>query len=168
MSNLILYAGVAVCVLLLGAVFFGAPYVPTRKKDIKGLFERRVITADDVVTDLGSGDGVLLVEAGKRGIRSYGVELSPILVLVSWLRLRKYRRLAQVRLGNYWHTPLPDDTTVVFVFLADKYMQKLRLYLETESRRLHRPLLLVSYGFELPGYTPLQTERAMLVYKIKP
>lgn len=166
MTDAWIYVGIIVMLLFLGAVFFGAPYVPTRQKDVQKLF--KLIGERDVLVDLGSGDGRLVRAAAAHGIKAYGVELSPILALLSWLSLGEARKKASIRWGNYWRMELPDDTTTVFVFLADKYMQKLRVYLEAESLRLDRELTLVSYGFELPGYQPVQTENALLVYQIKP
>lgn len=166
MNDWWIYVGIALVMLLLGAVFFGAPYVPTRKRDVEELF--KIVTQDDVLVDLGSGDGRLVRAAAERGIRAYGFELSPILALISWLNVRAVRTLATIRLGNYWRMRLPSDTTVVFVFLAGAYMETLRSYLRAEATRLDRTLTLVSYGFELPGYTPTQKQGALLVYRIKP
>jgi hypothetical protein len=36
--------------------------------------------------DLGSGDGVIAVEAARRGMQASGVELNPVLVGVSWIQ----------------------------------------------------------------------------------
>lgn len=166
MSDVWVYIGVIVVVLLLGAVFFGAPYVPTRQKDVEKLF--KIIKKKDVLVDLGSGDGRLVRTAVAHGTKAYGVELSPILALISWLSLGDAGKKASIRWGNYWRMSLPADTTVVFVFLAEPYMEKLRVYLEEESLRLDRVLTLVSYGFELPGYKPVRTEGALLVYQVKP
>lgn len=166
MSNLWVSIGVVVILLLLGAVFFGAPYVPTRRRDIEKFFS--LVKKRDVIMDLGSGDGRLVKMAAEKGMKAYGVELSPLLALVSWLSLGRARERARISWGNYWRKDLPADTTVVFVFLADAYMQKLRVYLETQALLLNRPLTLISYGFELPGYTVSRHEGALLVYQIRP
>lgn len=161
-----LYLGVGLVLLVIGTVFFGAPYVPTRKKDTARAIT--LLRQGDVFVDLGSGDGRLVRAAAAAGHRAYGVELSPIIALISWWVIRPVRGRAHITIGNYWRKNLPDDTTVVFVFLAETYMRKLRGYLEKEARRLRRPLRLISYGFELPGYEPIQTDRALLVYEIQP
>lgn len=152
--------------LVLGTVFFGAPYVPTRKKDTEKAVE--LLRTGDVLVDLGSGDGRLVKQAARKGFRAYGIELSPIIALISIAVMWPVRKRAKIMLGNYWHKKLPNDTTVIFVFLADTYMQKLRGYLEKEARRLGRPLRLISYGFELPGYEPVHNDRALHVYEIHP
>ncbi len=166
MGDIWVYIGVVVVLLVLGAVFFGAPYVPTRQRDVERLM--KYISKRDVLVDLGSGDGRLVRTAAEQGVKAYGVELSPVLAFIGWLSLGSVRRKASIRWGNYWRMELPDDTTVVFVFLAEPYMEKLRLYLEAEALRLDRMLTLVSYGFELPGYRPIKTDGALLVYRIKP
>lgn len=166
MNTIWLSIGVALVLLVLGAVFFGAPYVPTRKRDVEEAL--KLISKGDVLVDLGSGDGRLVKAAAEQGIRAQGIELSPILALIGWVRTRHVRRHARICIGNYWRMRIPDDTTVVFVFLADAYMRKLRDYLEAEAARLGRTLTLISYGFELPGYVPVRTKGALLVYAIKP
>jgi hypothetical protein len=54
-------------------------------------------------------------------------------------------------LGNFWVKDFPKDTEVVYVFLLDKYMPKLNLKMEDESKRLNKNLSLISYIFEVPG-----------------
>src|SRR5207245_1789860 len=41
------------------------------------------VTPDDVVVDLGSGDGVIVIGAAKRGSRAHGIEYNPDLVDLS-------------------------------------------------------------------------------------
>ena len=51
--------GVILAVFLL-TVFFGAPYVPTHKKELIKLFEKLKLSKNDILADIGSGDGVVL------------------------------------------------------------------------------------------------------------
>lgn len=160
--------GFLLAILTLGVVFFGAPYVPTRARDLEKLFQAAKLTKKDVFVDLGSGDGRLVLAAAERGIKSIGLELNPLLVLLTMWRIRRVRKLASVHYKNYWRYKLPDDTTTIFVFLAKPFMERLKTYLEHEAKRLGKPLKLVSYGFELPGYTPIAEQDAILIYEIKP
>ncbi|HEU4716091.1 MAG TPA: hypothetical protein VFS14_04660, partial [Candidatus Saccharimonadales bacterium] len=61
-------------VLLFGFVVFrGAPYVPSHKKDVAIAFEELYeVGKNDVVVDVGSGDGIILRMAAKRGARAVG------------------------------------------------------------------------------------------------
>lgn len=148
--------------------FIGAPYVPTRRQDVERLFDLLPIGAGERLVDLGSGDGRLQLAAARRGIASTGYELSAPLVLVSLWRLRRWRSLADVRFANFWKEPLPADTSVVFTFLATKFMAKLERHMQAEAIRLNKPLLLVSYACRIEGRETVQEDRALLVYRFTP
>lgn len=156
---------------LLGAsflliVFRGAPFVPTRSRDIEDLFLLHRFKKGDVLVDLGSGDGRVLAEASKRGISSVGYELNPFLVWYSRLKLRD-TPLAAVKFEDFWTTKLPKETAVVFVFLAGPFMAKLDRKLTSEADRLGHDLLLVSYGMKIPGKTPETQRGGFLTYRYK-
>src|SRR5215212_1788285 len=56
-------------------------YVPTSNAVIDAMFKLAAVTADDVVYDLGSGDGRIVIAAARKlGARGVGVELDPALV----------------------------------------------------------------------------------------
>ncbi len=154
-------------VLVAGVVFVGAPYVPTHRASVGKLFDL-VEFNDGRLVDLGAGDGRLLKAAAERGIKATGYELSPIIWAAAWWNLRSCRKLADIQLKNYWNIKLPDDTTVVFTFLASRFMGRLEAYLSQEAKRLGRPLTLVSYGFRLDGQKTVKESGALLVYIIKP
>jgi hypothetical protein len=158
---------VGLVVLCFGLVVFrGAPYVPTHPKLVEAAL--RMAPPKGTLVDLGSGDGTMLVAAARRGRASIGIELNPLLVALTWYRLRRYRELATVRLGDFWRIRLPDDTAVIFVFLAGPFMDKLSRYVQREADRLGREISLISYGFELPGLLAARKEGAMTLYKIAP
>ena len=148
-------------------VFRGAPYVPTRARDLDDLFSLYKFKKRDVLVDLGSGDGRVLVAAARRGIRSVGYELNPFLVISSWLQLRKYRTVATVRFADFWTTPLPKETAVVFVFLAGPFMKRLDTKLSREAQRLGHDIVLISYGVKMPGHAPEKTKGGFLVYRFE-
>lgn len=162
--ELLFYCVGAVAVLFGFAVFFGAPYVPTLKGQIHYIFSLYHFTDNDVFVDIGSGDGALLRAAAKKGIRSIGYEINPVLWAISTLLNRPYRQ-ASVRLGNFWTEELPSETTVIYVFLNQRYMKKLKQKLEYHVRRTKKPLHLISFGFYLPGMKALKHEGAMYLYR---
>ena len=73
--------GIILAVFLL-TVFFGAPYVPTHKKELIKLFEKLKLSKNDILADIGSGDGVVLKTASNFGAKSIGFEINPFLVLI--------------------------------------------------------------------------------------
>jgi len=57
------------------------PYVPTPAKVVDAMLDLAEIKPADVLVDLGSGDGRIVIAAAKRfGIRATGVEIDPELV----------------------------------------------------------------------------------------
>ena len=139
---------------LLGASFLlivlrGAPYVPTHERDLDKLFSLYQFRKNDVLIDLGSGDGRVLAAAACRGVRAIGYELNPFLYWYSKVKLHG-TKLAEVRLEDFWTSELPDETAVVFVFLAGPFMAKLDRKLTKEAERLGHDVLLVSYGMKVP------------------
>lgn len=162
--------------VILGIVFFatfmmivfrGAPYVPTKATDVEALFTLLKLKPEDVIVDLGSGDGRLLLAAAKHGVHAVGYELNPFLVAVSWVRLRQYRSHVQVRWRDFWITSLPKRTKVVFVFLGTPYMKKLDRYLRRQTETLGHDIQLVSYGVPVPGRQPDQKHGGLLIYTYK-
>lgn len=148
-------------------VFRGAPFVPTRSRDLEDLFSLYRFKKGDILVDLGSGDGRVLAEASRRGIVSVGYELNPFLVWYSRLKLRS-TPLTKVKFEDFWTAKLPKETVVVFVFLAGPFMVKLDRKLSREADRLGHDLLLVSYGVKMPGRTPETQQGGFLTYRYEP
>lgn len=149
-------------------VFVGAPYVPTKVADLQLILSAARLKKGELIVDLGSGDGRLLVEAARAGYRAKGFELNPFLVLLTWWRLRHYRKATSVSMADFWLTPLPADTKAVFVFLAAPFMNRLEKKLEGEVKRLGHEITLISYGFKLKGREPQRVDGPLVVYSFKP
>src|SRR6266850_5395190 len=58
-------------------------WVPMAKERIEKMLDLAKMTPADFVVDLGSGDGVTVIAAAKRGARAMGVEFNPDLVAFS-------------------------------------------------------------------------------------
>ena len=59
------------------------PWVPTPDVLVDKMLEMAAVTPDDVVIDLGSGDGRTVIAAARLGARAVGVELEENLVAIS-------------------------------------------------------------------------------------
>lgn len=158
---------VAILVLIFGfVVVFGAPYVPSLRKEVRGAFvELYPLTKQDTVVDLGSGDGSVLLEASKREAVCIGIELNPLLVLISRLRIGKY---GHVMLGNMWALELPAGTTLVYAFTVSRDTKRLTHYMQKEANRLNKSLVLMTFGAGLPKQTPVKVLKAHSLYEFMP
>ncbi|MES2876257.1 MAG: hypothetical protein V4678_02180 [Patescibacteria group bacterium] len=158
---------IAGLVLAFGFVaFFGAPYVPSLRGELRRAFKDLYdVGPDDVVVDLGSGDGQVLAEAVRRGANGYGYELNPLLVLASKLRLRSK---ATIRLADMWSVTLPPETTLVYVFSVTRDSKKLGNYLQKQADLRGRSFTVMTFGSHLKEFTPVKDLRAHTLYEIQP
>jgi hypothetical protein len=159
----------AAIVFLFGFVVFrGAPYVPSKKADIKRAFDELYpIGKRDLVVDIGSGDGVVLRQAAIRGAGAVGYELNPLLVLISrWLSRNQPE--VRVYLADFWKAQLPARTTVVYTFGESRDIKKMAHKIAGEAKRLKKPLMFISYGFEVPGLVPVKKVGAHYLYHFDP
>lgn len=145
-------------------VFRGAPYVPSRKRELAVAFDELYSLSDkDVLVDIGSGDGIVLREAARRGAKAIGYELNPALVLISRL-LSRNNHLISTRLADFWMVHLPPETTVVYVFGESRDITKMAKKVEQEAVRLGKTLAFISYGFSIPGKKPVKKVGAYYLY----
>lgn len=143
-------------------LLFGAPYLPTRKKTAELALDMLTLKPGQKLVDLGSGDGAVLIAAAQRGIYATGYELNPLVFAVSYLRCLPYRKYITVRMADFWKQPIPKNTNAVFVFLLDKYMEKLDQKLATELDSGSR---VVSYTFKIPGKKIAAEKQALHLYQ---
>src|SRR5512134_1710217 len=58
-------------------------WVPTSQALVDKMLDLAKVTANDIVYDLGSGDGRTVITAAKRGARAFGIEYNPDMVELS-------------------------------------------------------------------------------------
>ncbi len=164
--TIVLWAiGVIVLIFCLTA-FTGAPYLPSHRRDVRRIFrEGRRLTSDDIVLDIGAGDGVVLVEAAKLGAKAIGYEINPILVLVARWRTRKYRDKVQVIWANAWRRKPLERITVMYAFGDGRDIGKMYKLAERQAQAQKSPLSFVSYAFSVPEKTGVVCEPYM-VYEV--
>jgi SAM-dependent methyltransferase len=116
------------------------------------------VTADDVVYDLGSGDGRILIAAARdRGARGVGFEIDPALVAESTERARRLGLADRLsfRQQDLFEADL-RPATVVTLYLSPDLNRRLRPKLLQELRPGAR---IVSHNFDMGDWAPAQTLR---------
>lgn len=155
---------IAACVYLC-TFFFGPPFLPTPMPIIKDLIQIANISKKDVVIDLGSGDGRMLICAARHGAIAKGWEINPFLVFWTRLAARHYRvgKRVTVSLQNYHQADL-SDATVVFLYNLSPHMLKLEKKLQKD---LQKGTKIISYKFKFPTLEPIETPKpGIFIYTI--
>ena len=104
------------------------------------------------VADLGAGLGGPLAFLAKHraGVRFTGIEASPVIWLLAWLRTRPNRSNCRMRFGSLWSTQL-GEYRVVYAFLSPAPMRELW----AKAQREMKPgSILISNTFDIPGAVP--------------
>jgi 16S rRNA A1518/A1519 N6-dimethyltransferase RsmA/KsgA/DIM1 with predicted DNA glycosylase/AP lyase activity len=153
--------GILVFFLFTFVIIFGAPFLPTLKKQVKPAIDLIDLKPGQTLLELGSGDGRVLIAAAEAGLNAVGYELNPLLVIYSWLRTRKYRRQIKIVWGNYWKKTWPDADGI-FVFLLNPYMDKLNTKI---IQNYKKPIKLVSHAFKLPNREEDMEKHGLFLYK---
>ncbi len=153
----------AVVVGLGFVVFFGPPYVPTLRRNMDAALDLLDLKPGQTMLELGSGDGRVLVAAAKRGIKVVGIELSPLLVAVSWFRTRRYRKNVKIIWGNYFLVTWPPADGI-FTFMIPRQMAKLGQHIEQWHKK---PVRVVSFAFAIPGKRHAAEHGGVFLYEYK-
>ena len=133
-------------------------YEPTPMPIVRALLELADVGPQDVVYDLGSGDGRIPIAAAKEfGARGVGIEIDPALVTRAQANAREagVEDKVEFRHGDMYAADV-RSATVVTLFLHPgpnlKLREKLRSDLPAGSR-------IVSYVWDMGGWTPADSRR---------
>ncbi|MFX0056527.1 MAG: SAM-dependent methyltransferase [Promethearchaeota archaeon] len=134
----------------------GAPWVPTPRKKARTMLELAEVGPQDIVYDIGSGDGRIVTMAAKEfGAKSVGIEMDPLRVLWSRISIRRQglTPTSKILRENFFKSNI-EDATVVTVYQGVEVNKKLK---EKFSRELRPGTRVVSYRFRFKGWTPVRT-----------
>ena len=135
----------------------GAGWEPTSRKKVRKMLEMCGAGPSDVINDLGSGDGRIVVEAARRyHAKAVGIEADPFRALFSQLIISLLHLEGRARIiwGNFFHVDL-SEATIVTLFLSQGTNRRLEPKLATELKPAAR---IVSYEWTFDGWTPTATD----------
>lgn len=137
------------------------PYVQTPNRVVHEMLALAAVRADDVVYDLGAGDGRIVIAAARwRGARGVGIEIDPDLVRQARRDAERAGVADRVRFeaADLFAAPL-GDATVVTLYLSPELNARLRPRLLAE---LPPGARIVSHQFPMADWPPAQTVRLTL------
>jgi tRNA A58 N-methylase Trm61 len=136
-------------------------FVPTREAVATAMMKLAGVTANDVVYDLGCGDGALVIAAARLGARAVGVDIDPQRIKEATENVRAagvQDRVTLIR-GDIFDPALEiGEASVVTLYLLQSLNEKLMPRLKDE---LGPGTRIVSHAFSMGGSWPAdQTETA--------
>jgi SAM-dependent methyltransferase len=132
------------------------PYVPTPWPIVDELLKLADINSNDIVYDLGSGDGRLVITAAKRyGARGVGIEIDTKLVALATSGAQREGVGARVKFvqGDLFESSY-KDATVVTLYLLPRFVTRLVPRFREELRPGTR---IVSHDYPLTPWPPDKT-----------
>jgi hypothetical protein len=102
-------------------------WVPSPQQTVDKMLELTKITPNDFLIDLGSGDGVTVITAAKRGTRAHGIEYNPDMVELARQRAKEagVSDRATFERGDIFASDF-SKATVITLFLLPDLNLKLR------------------------------------------
>lgn len=134
-------------------IFLDVPYVPTDNKLVDAIIDLAEITNEDVVYDLGCGDGRIVIQAAlNRGAKGVGIDIDPLRIEEARENARACGLQADVRFTE--EDLLSADfsqASVVTLYLLDLINVQLRPRFLAELQPGTR---IVSHAFDMGDWKP--------------
>jgi SAM-dependent methyltransferase len=130
-------------------------FVPTPVDIVEKMLELAEVEKDDLVYDLGSGDGRSVIAASRiYGVRSVGVELNPQLAESSRKRVsdQGLSELVEIRNGDMFEVDL-SEVDVLVLYQPPKLLERMK----PQLAQLRPGARIVSHFFLIPGIEPDET-----------
>ena len=135
-----------------------APFVPTPQDVVNQMLELAGVTRDDVVYDLGCGDGRIVITAAKQyGARGVGIDIDPQRIAESQANAEREGVSDLVTFVQQDALTVDvSDATVVTLYLLSSSNMKLRPLLTSQ---LPPGARIVSHAFSMGDWQADQVER---------
>ena len=136
-----------------------APFVSSSDEMVRKMLQLAGLKPGEVLYDLGSGDGKILIAAAKEyGARAVGIEIRKDLVEESRRKIKELRLDDRVTVihGDVMEVDI-SDADVITLYLTDSGNEKLKPKLEKNVKPGAR---IVSNSFRIPGWDPVQVSEA--------
>jgi len=132
-------------------------WVPTPLSLVEKMLDMAKVTPNDYVIDLGSGDGVTVIAAAKRGARALGIEYNPDMVELSKHNAEKAGVSARAKFvkADLFESDFSQATVITMYLLPN-----LNIKLRPKILDLKPGTRIVSHAFTMEEWTSDQTDSA--------
>lgn len=133
--------------------FTRVPYVPSSKARLKHIFQKFRFKKNQIIYDLGCGDGRFLIQAERQfGIHGIGYEIAPLPYLIAIIYRLLSRSKVQIRFGNFFKADL-HDADIIFCYLYPGIIEKVYKKISQECRPGTK---LISNTFSIKNLQPIE------------
>jgi len=130
-------------------------WVPTPQELVDRMLDMAKVTANDFVIDLGSGDGITVITAAKRGARALGIEYNPDMVELS---NRNAAREGVSGKARFVKADIFESDFSLATVITMYLLPQLNLKLRPKILDLKPGTRIVSHAFTMGEWTADQTE----------
>jgi tRNA G37 N-methylase Trm5 len=133
------------------------PFVPSPQNVVDKMIELAAVARGDLLYDMGSGDGRIVIAAAAKGAKAVGFEIDGDLVKISRKNIQKAKlqNLAEIRQQDILGVDLAPASVVTLYLLPDVNL-KLKARLLSQLRPGSR---IVSHSFDMGDWKPAKMER---------
>lgn len=143
---LLLFSLALACTALVH-IFFFIPYVPTKKAIAQKMIAAAEIKPQEMVYDLGCGDGRLLFMSEKSGANAVGFEIAPLVYFAALIKKLIIKSKAEIRFQSLFNADI-SKADVIFCYLFPNVMPRLVEKIKKECKAGTR---IISNTFQMPG-----------------
>jgi len=135
------------------------PYFPSNKKDLPLIIKALNLKNNQVVFDLGAGDGLIIFEAAKMAFEKklstqfFAVEINPILILIMWTKwfFHPNKKNIKIILDDIFKIdlkryPLHVTRYTFYLYISPWYLEKVIKNLKLKIKNFE----IISYFYPLP------------------
>lgn len=141
----------------------GAPYEGIKEKPLKKMIKIANPKKEDIVVDLGSGDGRIVIEFAKKGIRAVGLEINPFLVIYSRRKIKKLglEKTAKIYWKNFWREDF-KKFSIITTFQYFTISKKLENKIKKECKKGTK---IISHYWKFPNLKIKKEKEKIYLYQ---
>ena len=143
-------------VILFSAVYAGwrgAPWVPTKKKDVERFLKLADIKPGQKVYDIGCGDGRIICAASNAGAKGVGYEIFLAPYFFAKIKSLFYKN-CKIKFKDFWRADL-SDADIIYIFLIPQQYKKLEKKLRNE---LKKGTKVIAYVWPIEEWQPKEMD----------
>jgi len=120
---------------IINLFYLKVPYVPTKNKVLKEIFQHLEIKKNSVFYDLGCGDGRILFEMERTyKTQNIGFEIAPIPYLLAKFKKLTSQSKSEILLQNFMSADF-SKADIIFCYLTPEMLEKLSKKIKSECKK---------------------------------